>query len=70
MGSSIWPVTLTCGELVLRPIRYRDRKEWTEVRSRNRDWLAPWEASNPMPGGQLPSYRQMVRSLNIQAAQL
>ncbi|MGX9900288.1 GNAT family N-acetyltransferase [Arthrobacter sp. SA17] len=69
MGSSIWPVTLTCGELVLRPIRYRDRKEWTEVRSRNRDWLAPWEASNPMPGGQLPSYRQMVRSLNIQAAQ-
>lgn len=69
MGSSIWPVTLTCGDLVLRPIRYRDRKEWTEVRSRNRDWLAPWEASNPMPGGQLPSYRQMVRSLNIQAAQ-
>lgn len=69
MGSSIWPVTLTCGELVLRPIRYRDRKEWTEVRSRNRDWLAPWEASNPMPGGGLPSYRQMVRSLNVQAAQ-
>ena len=69
MGSSIWPVTLTCDDLVLRPIRYRDRKEWTEVRSRNRDWLAPWEASNPMPGGGLPSYRQMVRSLNIQAAQ-
>ncbi|WP_309105869.1 GNAT family protein [Arthrobacter sp.] len=69
MGSSIWPVTLTCGELVLRPIRYRDRKEWTEVRSRNRDWLAPWEASNPIAGGQLPSYRQMVRSLNIQTAQ-
>jgi [ribosomal protein S5]-alanine N-acetyltransferase len=69
MGSSIWPVTLTCGELVLRPIRYRDRKEWTEVRSRNRDWLAPWEASNPTPGGGLPSYRQMVRSLNVQAAQ-
>ncbi|WP_247046406.1 GNAT family N-acetyltransferase [Arthrobacter rhizosphaerae] len=69
MGSPIWPVTLTCDDLVLRPIRYRDRKEWTEVRSRNRDWLAPWEASNPMPGGGLPSYRQMVRSLNIQAAQ-
>ena len=69
MGSSIWPVTLTCGELVLRPIRYRDRKEWTEVRSRNQDWLAPWEASNPTPGGGLPSYRQMVRSLNIQATQ-
>lgn len=68
-GSSIWPVTLTCGELVLRPIRYRDRKEWMEVRSRNRDWLAPWEASNPLPGGGLPNYRQMVRSLNLQASQ-
>ena len=68
-GSSIWPVTLTCGDLVLRPIRYRDRKEWTDVRSRNREWLAPWEASNPIPGGSLPSYRQMVRSLNLQASQ-
>jgi ribosomal-protein-alanine N-acetyltransferase len=68
-GPSIWPVTLECGELVLRPIRYRDQKEWTEVRTRNNEWLAPWEASNPVPGGRLPSYRQMVRSLNAQARQ-
>lgn len=68
-GSSIWPVTLTCGDLVLRPIRYRDRKEWTEVRTRNREWLAPWEASNPVAGGGLPTFRQMVRSLNLQASQ-
>ena len=67
--SHIWPVTLECGDIVLRPIRYRDRKEWTEVRSRNSEWLAPWEASNPAPGGALPDYRQMVRSLNAQAAQ-
>jgi [ribosomal protein S5]-alanine N-acetyltransferase len=67
--SHIWPVTLECGDLVLRPIRYRDRKEWTEVRSHNSEWLAPWEASNPIPGGSLPDYRQMVRSLNTQAAQ-
>ena len=65
----IWPVTLECGDLVLRPIRYRDKKEWTEVRGRNSEWLAPWEASNPAPGGGLPDYRQMVRSLKIQAAQ-
>ncbi|TLM85524.1 GNAT family N-acetyltransferase [Pseudarthrobacter sp. NamE2] len=64
----IWPVTLECGDLVLRPIRYRDKKEWTEVRSRNSQWLAPWEASNPDPRGGLPDYRQMVRSLNVQAA--
>lgn len=65
----IWPVTLECGDLVLRPIRYRDKKEWTEVRARNSQWLAPWEASNPDPAGGLPDYRQMVRSLNSQAAQ-
>lgn len=67
--SPIWPVTLECGDLVLRPIRYRDKKEWTQVRARNSEWLAPWEASNPAPGGVLPDYRQMVRSLNAQAAQ-
>jgi len=69
MRGSIWPVTLECGDIVLRPIRYRDRKEWMAVRSRNSEWLAPWEASNPAPGGALPDYRQMVRSLNAQAAQ-
>ena len=67
-GSFQWPVTLETGDLVLRPIRYRDRREWSEVRSRNSEWLAPWEASNPVPGGGLPDYRQMVRSLKIQAA--
>ncbi|MBU8867025.1 GNAT family N-acetyltransferase [Paenarthrobacter aromaticivorans] len=68
-GSAIWPVTLESGALVLRPIRYRDKREWSEVRSRNSEWLAPWEASNPAPGGRLPSYRQMVASLNAQARQ-
>lgn len=65
----IWPVTLECGDLILRPIRYRDKKEWTQVRGRNSEWLTPWEASNPAPGGALPDYRQMVRSLKIQAGQ-
>ncbi|CAM3195169.1 Putative ribosomal N-acetyltransferase YdaF [Arthrobacter ulcerisalmonis] len=64
----IWPVTLECGDLVLRPIRYRDKGEWTAVRGRNNEWLEPWEASNPEPGGALPNYRQMVRSLNSQAS--
>ncbi len=68
-GSAIWPVTLESGDLLLRPIRYRDKREWSEVRSRNSEWLAPWEASNPAPGGRLPSYRQMVGSLNEQARQ-
>ena len=68
-GSAIWPVTLECGDVGLRPIRYRDRREWTGLRIRNAAWMAPWEASNPLPGGELPSYAAMVRSLNQQARQ-
>ncbi|WP_341393437.1 GNAT family N-acetyltransferase [Arthrobacter sp. G119Y2] len=68
-GSAIWPVTLECGDVGLRPIRYRDRREWTDLRMRNATWMAPWEASNPLPGGELPSYAAMVRSLNQQARQ-
>lgn len=66
-GQFTWPVTLETGDLVLRPVRLRDRKEWSAVRQRNIEWLAPWEASNPAPGGYLPSYPEMVRSLRKQA---
>ncbi|MCC9195865.1 GNAT family protein [Arthrobacter sp. zg-Y820] len=66
-GSALWPVTLECGDLGLRPIRYRDRREWTALRIRNAKWMAQWEASNPLPGGELPTYAAMVRSLNQQA---
>ncbi|MDP5227070.1 MULTISPECIES: GNAT family protein [Arthrobacter] len=64
-----WPVTLEHGDIVLRPIRQRDKAEWTAVRQRNREWLEPWEASNPIPGGRFPSYRDMVASLRSQARQ-
>lgn len=67
MGERRWPVTLTCGDLALRPIRYRDRGQWEAVRRRNSSWLSPWEASNPAPGGYLPSFLEMVRYLRQQA---
>ncbi|THJ65509.1 GNAT family N-acetyltransferase [Arthrobacter echini] len=66
-SAASWPVNLRTGSLVLRPIRYRDKAIWTAVRNRNAEWLAPWEASNPDPDGQLPTYHQMVRSLTAQA---
>ncbi|MEA5453339.1 GNAT family protein [Sinomonas sp. JGH33] len=66
-GPGIWPVTLESGDVGLRPIRQSDRAEWMDLRYRNAEWLAPWEASNPQPGGGLPTFRQMVRSLNQQA---
>ncbi len=66
--SSLWPATLQNGELILRPLRYRDRSKWSEVRARNLQWLKPWEATVPLvperePAG-LPSFFAMVRALN------
>ncbi|ALV46252.1 GNAT family acetyltransferase [Arthrobacter alpinus] len=66
-GQAIWPVTLECGDLVLRPIKLRDKAEWTRVRAHNAEWLQPWEASNPVSQGQLPTFSGMVRVLNQQA---
>lgn len=66
-GQAIWPVTLESGDLVLRPIKLRDKAEWSQVRARNAAWLQPWEASNPASQGQLPTFGGMVRVLNQQA---
>lgn len=59
---SVWPVRIRHEDLILRPLRFRDKKVWDEVREVNREWLAPWEATRPridttLP---LPSYYQMV----------
>lgn len=62
-----WPVTLTDGEVTLRPLRHRDRLEWDRVRQRNRTWLRPWEAT--LPPGSSPgptSFAALVRTLNEQ----
>ena len=50
-------------EITLRLLRLRDRKVWDEVRSVNKDWLTPWEATRPQIEADLPlpSFPQMVR---------
>lgn len=60
-------MTLSSAELVLRPIRYRDQRQWNGVRRRNADWLKPWEATNPAYAGIPLSFADMVRRLNQQA---
>jgi ribosomal-protein-alanine N-acetyltransferase len=66
-----WPVTLTCGEVGLRPLRQADARRWREVRRRNAEWLRPWEATLPMEGlttGEVvPTYSMMVRRLRREA---
>ena len=65
-----WPITINASELVLRPLRLRDRAQWDSVRLENRDWLSPWEATvphTPDSEGVLPTFRQMIKSLNHEA---
>lgn len=60
------------GEISLRPLRYKDRKVWEEVRRVNREWLSPWEATRPSIDGDDPllSYFAMVRQANRDARDL
>lgn len=66
-GVASWPVTLEYGSVILRPLKNSDKTSWQQTRARNRDWLQPWDATNPHPEGGLPTFRGMVRSLNEQA---
>lgn len=63
-----WPVVLREGEVVLRPLRRRDAREWLAARARNAAWLDPWEATSPVPVTGPPStFGEFVRSLSSQA---
>lgn len=51
------PIIKLKGEqIVLQPMRYRDRAQWNHVRNENRDWLTPWEATLPKIPGESPAY--------------
>ncbi|MDO8106773.1 GNAT family protein [Isoptericola sp. b441] len=63
-----WPAVLREGDVVLRPLRRSDARDWLDVRARNADWLAPWEATSPEPPrGPTPTFAQYVRLLQRQA---
>jgi len=63
-----WPVELRDGDVLLRPIRMRDRADWRAIRARNIEWLRPWDATSPAgPGDLPPSFGHMVRSLLAEA---
>ena len=59
-----WPVTLSHGEVTLRPLKGADALAWREARRRNSDWLQQWDATVP-PGVNNPAsnYTQVVRRL-------
>jgi len=45
--STGWPVTLSSGDVTLRPLLLRDAGAWVALRRRNADWLGPWESTPP-----------------------
>ncbi len=52
----------------LRPIRLRDRVEWRAARSRNVEWLRPWDATSPDGAADSPpTFGHMVRTLSAEA---
>lgn len=55
-------LTLTDGDLTLRPLATADASGWLEVRRRSAAWLQPWDATNPPDSPDEPmSFRAMVR---------
>ena len=59
---------LQSGRVGLRPLSKGDAAAWSEVRSRNADWLKPWEATVPPGDTSAPrTFRALVRDLRAQA---
>jgi cyclic pyranopterin phosphate synthase len=52
---------------LLDPLHRRDRTEWTEVRSRNRQWLGPWDATSPDKEPTYVSFPGLVRHYRTEA---
>lgn len=47
MSAPGWPASARHGEVEIRPLRLRDAGAWSEARTRNEQWLAPWEGGPP-----------------------
>ena len=63
-----WPVVLQNDNLVLRPLKLRDKKEWTKLRQRNQNWFRQWESTVPdeFRDGKA-SFYQIVKNLRVEA---
>lgn len=64
----LWPADLRRGPVRLRPLSLRDKRAWESVRTRNAQWLRPWDATLPPGATDAPTtFRGMVRSLRAAA---
>jgi ribosomal-protein-alanine N-acetyltransferase len=67
-----WPVTLhgrapRGEEVVLRPLRWQDRREWCALRADNHPWLARWEATPPDGAVRPVRFGQVLRHQRAEA---
>jgi [ribosomal protein S5]-alanine N-acetyltransferase len=62
--TSGWPARLVHGPVVVRPLEVGDSGAWRDLRSRNAEWLRPWDATMPPGSGRAAgSYRQVAKRL-------
>ena len=57
------PINLQHGDVRLRLIEPSDRKKWEEIRSRNQEWLIPWDSTNPAGSSRIVDFRPYARRL-------
>ncbi|MGY5763607.1 GNAT family N-acetyltransferase [Brachybacterium sp. DNPG3] len=57
----VWPLTLSDGDLMLRPLHRRDRSAFERLRHRNEEWLRPWDATDPDALGRRPPFSLLRR---------
>ena len=63
-----WPVVLKQDNLILRPLRFRDRRAWLKLRAKNQNWFTEWEATIPNEFNEgKASFYQIVRNLSNEA---
>jgi ribosomal-protein-alanine N-acetyltransferase len=63
-----WPVVLKQDNLVLRPLRFRDKRAWLKIRDDNKNWFTEWEATIPNEFNEgKASFYQIVRNLRDEA---
>lgn len=61
-----WPLTLRDRDLVLRPLRRRDRKAFDALWRENRSWLLPWDATDPTRRPAAPGFPTVLRVVHRQ----
>jgi ribosomal-protein-alanine N-acetyltransferase len=54
------------GRVYLRPPRYRDWRQWADLRARSRDFLTPWEPTWPGDALSHAAYRRRMRQAALE----